>query len=98
MAEIFEWQAPPPKLTGRSAKAMRIAKSLARKPNEWAAVAVYADRATAHDRASDIRTGKVKGYNIVGKFETMVRETPEGYKVFVRCVHINKEMIANVHD
>lgn len=84
------WEAPPPKASGRNAVARKLALSLAGRPNHWARIAVYKKEQSAHDRASRIRTGKVKGFSDVGTFDANVRQIPEGWGVWVRCIYVKK--------
>lgn len=84
------WEAPPPAVSGRQYAARRLAMEVASRPNQWARIAVYRSYRTAHQRASDIRLGKLKGWAYVGTFETKVREIPEGYGLWVRCTYIKK--------
>jgi len=87
----FKWEAPPAKRSGRHAKAFLLAKRVSGKPNEWARIAKYKGYQTAATRAHDIRTGKIKAWQEVGKFEAMVRQTDKNeYSVYARCVYVKK--------
>ena len=87
----FKWASPPPKRSGRHAKAYLLAKRIASRPNEWARIAKYKGYQTAATRAHDIRSGKIQAWAEVGKFEAMVRQTDKNeYSVFTRCVYVKK--------
>lgn len=84
------WEAPPPKVTGRQSAARRLAMEVASRPNQWARIAVYKKYTTAHERASAIRRGKLKGWDAVGTFQVEVREIPEGWGIWVKCTYVKK--------
>jgi len=82
------WEEPPPVRNRTSVKANKLAREIASRPGEWAHIATYkpgpAGRSAARARAYGISSGRVDAYNSVGKFETTVRSTPDGWKVYVR--------------
>lgn len=82
------WEEPPPVRNRTSVKAQKLAREIASRPGEWACIATYkpgsAGRSAARARAYAISAGRVEAYNEVGKFDTTVRTTPDGWKVYVR--------------
>jgi len=91
VTDKFEWETPAEqtrKANGKYRYADETAMKLAARKNEWACIAIYDSYWSAQHRASRIRTGKLVTYKNVGTFETTVRQTPEGYKVFARCTSV----------
>lgn len=92
MDHSFKWEAPPLKRSGQHAKAYKLAKRLAQKPNQWARIAKYKSYNSAASRASNIRTGKIDGFAEVGTFQAYVRQLDTGeHGLWVRCTKVNKE-------
>lgn len=82
------WEQPPPVRNRTSVKAQKLAREIASRPGEWAHIATYppgpAGRSAARARGYAIKAGRVEAYNEIGTFETTVRSTPDGWKVYVR--------------
>lgn len=92
MPNIFKPGKPSLVDVGKRFKGHPNAIKLAKQKGEWARVYISKNRKTAYVKASHIRTGKIKGYAIVGKFEALPpRPTPEGWVVWARCVSINPD-------
>lgn len=88
----IEWVAPPARRSGQHARAYKLAKQFAAKPNQWGKISKYKSYSSAASRASNIRSGKLQGWNDVGTFEAMVRTTgPDEYSLYVRCIFVKKE-------
>ena len=91
VVDKFEWEDPHETTRKRDGKyryADETAMKLADSKGKWACIAIYASYWSATHRASRIRTGKLITWVNVGSFETTVRQTPEGFKVFARCTSV----------
>lgn len=89
MGSVFEWEAPPPRTRTRTV-ASKNAVKLANNRGQWAKVYVYDTYKVAHNKATKIRSGKIKGYQVVGSFQAEVRRTAEGYCVYAKCTSYSK--------
>lgn len=89
------WEKPPPEKSSTQVAAERLAREVASRPGEWALIATYprtkAGRASSQSRKWSIVKGLRVSWNEVGKFDAIVRSTPDGYKLYVKCVHRNEE-------
>jgi len=88
--QVFEWEAPPPRPRGRYARTNEIAMRLGKNRGNWAKIGVYKTYSAAHVRAHQIRTGKIKGFKVVGLFQVDVRLTPDGYAVYAKCIKVTR--------
>lgn len=80
------WEPLPRKVGGRGVAANKMALKLAARKGKWAIIGVYPERHLADQRASRIRTGKFKGFNMVGRFAVEVRQTAEGWCLYAKCI------------
>jgi len=92
MPNIFEPGEPPKKKGEAKLRGHENAVALAKMRGQWAKVYISTNRQSAHNKASEIRRGKMKTWSCVGQFEAEApRPTPEGWVVWARCVRVNPE-------
>jgi hypothetical protein len=67
----------------------QIARKLIKRPDEWARVAVYTNRATMSSIAQGIKKATIKAYAPAGSFEAVGRTVDGKHGVWARYVGKN---------